>query len=600
VDRQPLIALIALSACAQVSEYRGAWNEPGAVTLMPATPDSIFDVPVGVVAQRRDGVVQLLDLANGRYLSASPAASFVRANPIPTGRQRVLSGAVGMEYDGKIDIWTTDLRFNQLVKAPFISGVNEQGHPQTPLVTLSDVTSTGSGKAKLSQVAAWNGYAATEDWTLTRGEVDWQLQGSLSGVYNIPVIPGLWYRPQDGAVSFLLENDGEPGDQFTFSTDSGVEAFDLGGAPLNINRSPGGEFFVVSVQNDLGGELQIWDPVTSSMVTQVSLAADSIPGRMEWSADSQTVLVADVGRSAYWEISTDGTAVEHVMPFPVFDVVPLYDGNDKRAVVIPITQQSVWLYDQATATFRDYNPLTSAPDGMSFPSLITGVSASPEAYELPEYDNDGQQPVSKTVGISLSNGEIVWLRWDTGCLVSEFEGPRTVPYDGGKYYDTNFTQTATSPGLTTVGDMSGNVVINECLGIAHEDIWTLRYSEIYQAWEVQARYGGYQGRMAYEDQRYISDRGEVSFLIRAGGLPSLPGYQMEFTVDPGYLSSNGTFSQAQSSVIPIELPSDPLLLTIDNPVFEDGPHPVTIVSSQASERVMRIWNYSGEVEVVWD
>ena len=79
------------------------------------------------------------------------------------------------------------------------------------------------------------------------------------------------------------------------------------------------------------------------------------------------------------------------------------------------------------------------------------------------------------------------------------------------------------PTLRTNAHNDRHVVTNPCGGISRAQGWVLRFDELVQGWRVRGDLSGEQDTIAYEDIRYVSDDGEISFLILSGGTPDEAG-----------------------------------------------------------------------------
>lgn len=111
--------------------------------------------------------------------------------------------------------------------------------------------------------------------------------------------------------------------------------------------------------------------------------------------------------------------------------------------------------------------------------------------------------------------------------------------------------------------------------------------------------------LAFEDERYVSDRGEVSFLIRAGNEPTEDGWQFRFRVIDGVLAANGVEDREDGEDIPFAVPGDPVFFSYtvgptDVPWDRIDERAFVLVPAQASDVVGRVDPQEGDVEVAWD
>ena len=103
--------------------------------------------------------------------------------------------------------------------------------------------------------------------------------------------------------------------------------------------------------------------------------------------------------------------------------------------------------------------------------------------------------------------------------------------------------------------------MNPCGGIARTQSWQMVYDGSQGNWVLEGSVSGFQERRVTEGQRYVTDQGEISFLISSGSRPSTDGDSWFFTVDNGVLkidfdrNANGVGDQAET---PIDLPARPV------------------------------------------
>ena len=172
-------------------------------------------------------------------------------------------------------------------------------------------------------------------------------------------------------------------------------------------------------------------------------------------------------------------------------------------------------------------------------------------------------------------------------------------------YETNFEGAGSAALMTQNALDTRHVIVNSCAGVAKSEIWTLRYSEPDQAWHVDGSLTGDQAQLAYEDKRYTSDKGEVSFVIRAGTNPSEDGWMMQFRVFDGILTARGDNNADNQRDVRMEVPGDPLYFH-----YRVGPtgngwkkvdeRPFVLVLGQGSDIAGRVKPQTGEIEVTWE
>jgi hypothetical protein len=147
-------------------------------------------------------------------------------------------------------------------------------------------------------------------------------------------------------------------------------------------------------------------------------------------------------------------------------------------------------------------------------------------------------------------------------------------------------------------------LVSPCAGTAKSEQWTLRFDQNQQGWVVSGRVSGEQATLAIEDQRYVSDDGSVSFLLRAGGTPSKDGWQITFDVIEGTMGIDGDNDKDGEREVGFDTPGDPVFFH-----YTVGPTPASwkeiddrafvLVPSQGSNTVNRIDPQEGGVDASW-
>lgn len=615
-----MMASVLAPACSDDEPFVGRWDLPTAAAVLQHGDHSPFEEPIGYVASGHTGLISMLALKQGRFLADDGQISFLRGAPIATGRARYIDGlAVWAPDPGTVSVIGTDRVYQQMFRVPHVVGIDDRGVPLEYRVTASDPVFTDADNSgdspTLEDLRVKDGYTATEDWVVEYDGTEWLVTGSRSGLLEFGAIPELEYIGEDRSVAFTIRGEATAGDTFEFSTDNGLVEFDLGGIPLSLTMAPDQSRLAVTVhmQETNTVELRWIDPVAGNDLGTVPLPKDAIPGRMAWSEDGSVLYVADEGRSAAWEIRTDeGDAlVEHVLPWPVFDVAPLEDAEagTRWLYVAPLSGRSVHMIDLATDEEMDINPSAPGTQGMEFTAPVLGLEAIPMAYDFPETDNEGINRRGRSVAVSLYSGRIMFMEEHSGCLVQDLTGPRTAVQSSASSYDhnTSFDNIAGAAYLEQNATNLHHVQVNACAGVAPAEQWRMRFNAAVQAWEVEGVYSGSQTAMAYEDQRYTSDRGEISFVIRAGGTPSQDGWEITFETVEGAVAgdgNNGTSDTDDRDVV-FDMPSDPVYFDYRVGPTDGGwrvidERPFVLSFSQAADLVGRIEPQTGDIEVDWE
>jgi hypothetical protein len=225
---------------------------------------------------------------------------------------------------------------------------------------------------------------------------------------------------------------------------------------------------------------------------------------------------------------------------------------------VPIDSGSLWLVDRDTDELIDVNAALPGVQGVPFTTSVMGIEALPVPYRMPEYTDDAIRVIGRSVAVVLASNRIVYAHEASGCLVQDNLGPRTEPNSStlGAGFDYSWTWSSSVPGppaLEGQGASGRHVAVNTCAGIAPTEQWHVTYDEVVQAWRVRGTLSGDQEALAYEDIRYLSDGGEVSFMIRSGATPSQDGWRISFDVTAGSAQSTGDLDNPPDGIPEIAL-----------------------------------------------
>jgi hypothetical protein len=621
VDRQQIASILLCvgivfgSGCKKDRQHGGVLELPTAAAVLHPEVGGPFDEPIAFVGNGHGGLITLLALKQGRFLSDSTTSSFLRTAPLATGRDRLIrSLAVYAPSDSRIDVYAGDNSFQQLVKVPYMVDKAADGsvvHAKTTVSAAVFIDADNSGDSPtLTRLTAHRGRATTEDWRVEYLGGAWLIRGTRSGRLSAAALPGLFYISDNGTLSFVISGGATEGDYFEFSTDNGVEEFDVGGSPIALAMAPDQSLLAMVVTNENGSVLSWLDPSTDTLTHQTALGEGASPYRLSWSEDGQTLWVADVGSPNLWEVPLNNpdVAIAHPLPWPIRDVAELDGVFGRNLYVAAANDESIWLYDPDALSLVDLNPWTEEVDGHWFPSPVMGIEAMRVPYRFPEADESSVHRFGRSVAVSLQAGGVVFLDEETGCLIRDAGGPRTQlqgSYGVSDDYETNFEGTGNAALLTENALESRHVIVNPCAGVAHTELWTLRYSQAEQAWEVDGSLVGPQQRLAYEDHRYLSDAGEVSFVVRAGMNPSEDGWMMQFRVFDGVLAAKGDNNNDNQRDVRMEVPGDPVYFHYQVGPDGDGwkkvdDRPFVLVLGQGSDIAGRVDPQTAAIEVSWE
>jgi hypothetical protein len=613
-----LPGLLAVIGCAEEEPFEGRFDLPTAAAVLQPELGSPFTEPIAYVASGHSGLISMLALKQGRFLADDDQAAFLRGAPIAAGQSRYLDAlAVWAPSPSEAYVFGADRTHGKLIRVPHVVGVTDLGVPIEYATTagspeFEDVDGSGDD-ATLDDVTVKAGYTSTEEWTITfDGEV-WRVVGSRSGQMPGAALTGFPYVAVDRALGFTINGTATEGDRFTITTDNGLVEWDVGGRPLHLAIAPDQSRLAVVVHDTTLDRplLRFVEPVNGADLGVVTLPDDARPGRITWSQDGARLFVSDGGRPAVWEVdvSAGDAVIEHALPFRTLDVASIDDPElgTRLLYVAHESGREVWIYDLVAGRVRDVNATAPGDQGMVFTSPVSGIEAMQVAYPFPDADDDGVQRWGRSVAVSLYEGRVLFMEEHTGCLVTDGVGPRTSTSSSNDGYDheTSFSTESFPPYLEQNSNNLNHVVVNACAGVAAAEQWSVTFDAGLQGWRVEGILAGEQSNIAWEDQRYTSDLGEVSFLIRAGSTPSQDGWQILFDVIDGALAATGDNDLNGDRDIVLDMPSDPVAFT-----YRVGPsgggwdvvdeRPFVLVLSQSKDIAARVEPPTGLIEVDWE
>jgi hypothetical protein len=607
MTRRLWLPLVLLGACAEDELFSGTFDTPGSVAVLQ--PDAgPFDQPVGYAADRHGGRIRILALERaGNYLE-SGLATFFRGRPIATGRDRILGQTAARAVDGEVRVLAADLSHQVIFSVPHVLrrvDGNTFEYPIPEIVEETHDDADGSGDtAGFTWVDASAGRAASETWTLTwTVEGSWEVVGSRSGRQPWRAYMGAPFIAEGNTLAFQVDGTATVGDTLVLGVDTGLIEQPVDGAPVALSLSPDGSQLAVAVAGDDGVTLTWHDPDDLSPGAQVALPDGSSPSRMAWSADGSTLYVSDTTYAGVHVVEAGGTTASTVpLPWPTFDVAHLGDEDGSWLYVAPNGLQSVWMYDLVAGRLVDINRATPGVDGMELFAPVRGLEAIHEPYEFPFVDESGNTRRGRSVAISTHAGRVVWMEEGTGCLVSDFLGPRTrvrsLQATVGDYEASFDPIPGTTAVLDATLDSSRHVYVNPCAGIARRENWELRFDRLVQGWLAQGTLSGEQATPVFEDARWSSDNGAVHLRVRSGVDPSEDGWRIGFEVLDGVLQANGdTDNDGARDVVSFDLPGEPAVFYM---TIEGTRRAMVAVSAEAGDVVARIDATTGSIDGLWD
>lgn len=623
-----LLPLLVLAAgCREWPEYAGAFDVPHALGVLHPEDGGPFEEPVGLIGDLHGGQISLLALKRGRFLTDNNQVTFLRGNGIATGQSRVLAGVVPFATDdGRVTILAADRRFEQILEVPYIEGYDDAGFPLRVDATHSepvfaDVDGSGDAPA-LTEIVVKTGWTSTEDWVIERETDGWSVTGSRSGRMPERAVSGEPFVGVDRVIAFTIEGDGSVGDRFTLTTENGLLEHPAGGRPLELRMAPDHSVVAVILQPDGADRpsLRLLDPTAPEAfvdVPDVVLGAGSAPQRVAWSADGADLFVADAAVAGAWRLHWDDPTaratytVEHVaLPWPTVDVAPLLTDEGGQLFVVPEGENALWSFDLGAGMLRDVNAWVPGVQGLRFDGPVRGIEAMPIPYLQLETDERGVREFERAVAVSLSSGRLVFADERSACLVNDGFGPQT-NVAGQLLTTTDYSRgfESTYPFGAVLEQNAVNerhVLANPCGGITRTQSWTLAFDEVQQGWVVSGLLSGVQESLAYEDVRYTSDDGEISFTIRSGQTPSQSGFTINFRMAEGLTSADGNEDGIASTLeVFLDQPGDPLYFHYevgrrDQGWYAEDDRPHVLVAAESADRVGRVDPQEGTIDATWD
>lgn len=565
-----LAASLALCACDSDERAFAQFDGPTDVALLPP---GMFEVPVAAVTSFRSGRVTKLDLKRTSVLVEDSVAPWMPGPDIAFGADRALSQVALVYGEDFVDVWVADDFRDELLRAPWIDGRDEEGkpawvRPSLVGVTYHDVDGSvleGDSVPELRNLRVRVDRAASDTWTMTWTGHHFAVEGLFAGPQELPAVPGTPYETDRGELAFSVAPKGRTlatGEQFRLEVESGIESADSGGLVTELVIDPTGTWVFASVIPDEGpGFVSVWDADALVELDRLTLPFGGAPERLDLGRTDGVVWVADsyeatdgsgrVFRLDFVPGDVDTLALTELhVPEPNIDVAQSRDPGSDLLFVAAAYTDAVWAVDPTTGVPIDTNPVTPEVEPTHISSIVSGLAASEAAVETAELDMDGTRMESYGVFATTFAGEMYWLDAATGCQV--FGTAARAHLDprvdcGSRFTDVGFES---SPGLVFDGGARRCVITHACGGISRTETWSFIFSEELQSYEVEGTRSGVQVGRAFEGERYTTDGGELSVMILPGILPTTDGDRYTFPIRDGV------------TPVPMsELPGDPVIFS---------------------------------------
>jgi len=560
------LCLAATAGCAGEEQYFHRLHGPSDAVILP--PGGPFEVPVAYVSNFRTGQIAKLDLKRFDLLVEESASAWMAAPYLACGRDRVLEQiAVASDGETWVDVYVSDSQRDQILRVPHVIADGQGGftfatasapYPSEPLPRTPDGNLVAEGPF-LDQLEVRDGYATTEEWTVTYRGQSWEVAGSRSGRQLREAVPGIPYESDAGEIAFTVLHLGtQPveGTSFAFFVDTGIVEFELPGIVADMLVTPAGTMLVASIIG-YGGENGLWI-LHGEDALWLPLPADTVPENLAVSRDGDALFVADssannrVLKATFAEDDPESFVLTEI---PVsesnIDVAHGRDPDHDHLFVASAYGHTIEIIDLTTGDPVDVNPWTPEVEQVDVGSMIIGLDASAGLLEMNSVTASDRLEEKYAVVATTFAGYLHVIEADTGCLAVESSyGPYLEQLSTGATVSYNDVGPASDTRLLEDMVTGEPVSVNACGGIARDQAWTLRYSELTLDWELEGAESGVQENRVIEDVRYVSDDGEVSFVLASGARASSDGDWIQFWVNDG--------------VSPIgvqELPTDPVVYT---------------------------------------
>lgn len=560
-----------LSSCGTGTRFFDQFDGPVDIAYLP--PGPFFEVPVAFVSNFRSGRVGKLDLKRQDLLVEDSPAPWMPGPDLTFGREYSLGEIALAVTPETVDVWVADDFDGQLLRSPYITGLDDEANPLWARPELSELRAYAPDGNELSDAAPElrglrlrPGRATTERWTFTWTGFDFEVLGTASGLQTRRAVPGVPYATDNEELAFspsIAAGEPEVGSWLELDVESGVEAVDAGGLVTDLVSSLDGSWIFASVIPDSGpGWVAIWDALAFVELDRIELPPGAAPERLALGRDEGVLWVADSV-----ELATGGrvfrldyipgdlqtvAATELAVPEPAFEIAEGRHPDRSLLFVAAAYSDAVWAIDPLTGEVHDTNPVTPAADPTHVRTIISGMAAAEQPIETMELDEDGTREFTHGVVVTTFGGELYFIDAGTGCQVFGTPARAHADFTDSTAASSLFSDVGFQSSPQLVFDAGGESLVSThpCGGVTRTEFWTLTYSESLQSYEVEGSRSGVQLGRLFEGDRYVSDAGEISLLILPGTQPTTDGDQWNFSVNDGV-----TPVQLQ------ELPGDPLIYT---------------------------------------
>ncbi len=621
---------LVLAGCINNEPGRRAFDGPEATAFLPAEQGP-FDGPVLFVANSRSGTIVPVDVKHLSLLADTEGAPWLDPHFVATGDQRQLGALAAWSPDGQaVRLFAADLAYDVLVEAPYVEGVAEDGSLELFEVSATDPVfedNDGSGDEATLTLELQAGATTTEDWLVDYDGERWWVTGTRSGKQGTTATIGEEFVSDNHEIRFTIEGTATAGDRFRFSTDSGLVEHDLGGTPLGLAPLPDTGLLLVGVWDaEAGqGEVVAWDMAAGAEAGRVALPDGAQPyaivtGQPPEGDEPWPVFVGDARNPAVYALNIDPAAPDAASVDTIAAAAPVaalaWVGDDgleafdrpaySHLFVAPAGLNRVDVYDLDAGSWIDVNPLDDVVGGIELPSPVVGLSPSRRRVRLQQQTNFGARLDDQVVGVTTFDGSFLMFEGSTGCLATDSGGPAVSSTSSGvEQFDFTDRGDSSNPEFYVDAATGRAITPSGCGGVVRSEAWTLTYDEVEGNWIVEGAISGEQEARAYEDERYTSDDGAISFIILSGTEATTDGDTYTFAMDDGVLRVDSVATGRTATPAALELPAPPLVVEYDaGPTGggwdEDPTHHMALVPVTNSDILLRVRLDTFQVEAIWD
>jgi hypothetical protein len=598
-----------LAACGEESAYQSIFDAPTASDVIYPEEGTLLDEPLGFVASSRSGVVTALDLKHETALSDQVAAPFLRPRGIALGAGRQVGElrAYATE-EGAITLHATDIRNRQLVEAPYILGYDP--YPVLPSPAYSLVESPDS--VSIEEVELKTGHTTTETWSFVFDGDLWEARGSRSGLQETRAEMGAPYTSDGEELVLTIDGEAEEGAEIVLSTSTSVMEFPLQGVPVGLEEIAETSLLIVAVYEPetQEGWLNLFDRDTRQELGRLEVPGGGQPWSMEWW--DQTLIVTDANSPRILRLQPNLEAweesqwTEEVAPAVMHDLAVVTEEGYDHLFVSAAEESRIDLLDLRTGEWKDINPFDSQNLGMALHSPVVGISASLSPVDLQTSASWGAEDRDKVVVATTFQGRIVMLEGSTGCLATAKGGAYVTEVSVYSDETVSFNDYGPSSNPTMLSEEATgqSIVTSSCGGVLLSEEWTIRYDGLKGDWSIEGSITGKQEKRASMDERYLSDKGELSFTIVSGTRPPTDGDSFYFATSSNVLEIEQLLNTS-GGIEAVTLPAAPLAFDYDAGPSDGGwneyrGRSFALIPITNSDIVVRLRLETWSVEAVWN